>query len=433
MDFKSFNVGQKVKLITKKGNFECIVLESPREDILLVKLDSGYNIGIREEDVLDVKILRTKKSEKILEDKNKKVVKSSDKNLPNIALVVTGGTISSRLDSKTGGVKWLTNPEELLSFYPELLKIANVKKIEVPFVKGSENMDSKDWSAVAENVAKFCNDSSIKGIVVTHGTDTLHYSASALAFALKNLNKPVVLTYSQRSSDRASSDARLNLICAAKMAVSDVAEVMLVGHASINDNYCYALSATKVRKMHTSRRDTFRPINTRPLAKVYPDKIEMIREYKVRNNEKVELKNKFSEKVALIKFYPGQNPDVLDYYLEKGYKGIVIEMTGLGHVAVGESRKNWIPKLKKIIKAGVFVCATPQTIYGRLHPLTYSVGRELEGLGIVYLRDMLSETAFVKLSWILGNTVMARDVKKHMLRNYAGEFADYLKEDEFLN
>ena len=427
MNLKEINVGQKVKLHTKKGDFECRILESSRKDILLVKLNSGYNIGIREEDVLDLKIIK----EKEIEEKEKEV--KSKKDLPNIAMVITGGTISSKLDSKTGAVKWLTKPEELLKFYPEILEIANVSKIEVPFMKASEDMDSKDWEIISEVVAKFVNDSKIDGVIVTHGTDFLHYTASALAFSLGNLGKPVVLTYSQRSSDRASSDARLNLICSAKMAISDVAEVMLVGHGTNNDDYCLAIPATKSRKMHTSRRDTFRPINSRAIAKIYSDKIEMIGTYNPRDNKKkVELKNDFSNKVALVKFYPGQDSDILDYYFSKGYKGIVIEVSGLGHVAV-EGKNSWMPKIKKIIKSGVVVCAVPQTLYGKLDPLVYSNGREFEKSGAIFLEDMLPETAFVKLSWILGDSKMKKNVKENMLKNFVREISEKLGEDEFLN
>ena len=427
MKIHEINVGQKVKLHTKKGDFECRILESSRSDILLVKLNSGYNIGIREEDILDLKIIK----EKEIEEKKKEI--KSKKDLPNIAMVITGGTISSKLDSKTGAVKWLTKPEELLKFYPEILEIANVSKIEVPFMKASEDMDSKDWEIISEVVAKFVNDSKIDGVIVTHGTDFLHYTASALAFSLGNLGKPVVLTYSQRSSDRASSDARLNLICSAKMAISDVAEVMLVGHGTNNDDYCLAIPATKARKMHTSRRDTFRPINSRAIAKIYSNKVEMIGTYNPRDNKKkVELKNDFSNKVALVKFYPGQDSDILDYYFSKGYKGIVVEVSGLGHVAVGD-KNSWITKIKKIIKSGVVVCATPQTLYGKLNPFVYSNGREFEKTGAIFLEDMLPETAFVKLSWILGDSKMKKNVKENMLKNFVREISEKLGEDEFLN
>ena len=291
----------------------------------------------------------------------------------------------------------------------------------------------EEFENILKSTIKILNDSDIDGIIITHGTDFLHYTASALAFSLENLNKPVVLTYSQRSSDRASSDANLNLICAARAAISNIAEVMLVGHANLNDEFCYALPATKVRKMHSSRRDTFRPINSKPIAKIWPDKIEVCRGYNQKDNKKkVKVNAHFNNKVALVKFYPGQNPDILEYYQKQGYKGIIIEMSGLGHV-ITDGKNDWIPKLKKTIKSGLIICATLQTIYGTLDSLVYSAGRELEKTGIIYLKDMLSETALVKLQWILGNQNLKKNVKANMLKNIANEFNNCISEDEFLN
>jgi len=422
------DIGQKVNLHTKKGDFSCVILESPRSDIVLVKLDSGYNIGVREEDILDVKKIRDKKTEA----KEFKIKSNKDK--PNVAMVITGGTISSRLDSKTGAAKWLTDPAELLSFYPEILEICNIKKIEVPFMKASENMDNKDWKEISEVVAKLLNDSTIEGVIVTQGTDFLHYTAASLSFSLGKLNKPVVLTYSQRSSDRASSDARLNLQCAARMAISDVAEVSLVGHANDNDEFCFALPGTKARKMHSSRRDAFRPINTKELAKVYPDKVEVTSEYNPRNNKnKVSVNSNFKDKVALIKFHPGMEVGILDYYIENNYKGIIFEGSGLGHLATSESKNNLIPKLKKAIQKGIFVGITTQTLYGRVDPFVYSAGRELQKTGVVFLKDMLPETAFVKLSWVLGDNKLKKNIKESMLTNFSREFNEIISEKEFLN
>jgi glutamyl-tRNA(Gln) amidotransferase subunit D len=274
------------------------------------------------------------------------------------------------------------------------------------------------------------NDSNIKGIIITHGTDSLHYTSSALSFFLKNLNKPVVLTYSQRSIDRASSDANLNLQCAALAAISDMAEVMIVGHASTNDDFCYAIPGTKVRKMHTSRRDAFKAINSKPFAKVYPNKIEIISGFKRRFKGKVKDDSKFEEKVALIKFYPGQDPNILDYYIRNKYRGIIIEVLGLGQIAAKGARKGWIKKLKEAERKGIFVFAASQTIYGRLDPYVYSTARDLLKAGMIYLEDMLSETAFVKLGWILGHEEWRRNretVKEKMLENISGEFNDRLE------
>ena len=320
----------------------------------------------------------------------------------------------------------MTDVNEFLKFYPEMNEIVNVKKIEVPFMVASESMTSEHWIKIAQACEKMLNDEEIKGVIVTHGTDFLGYTGAALSFFLRNLNKPVVLTYSQRSIDRASSDANLNLQCAARMAISECAEVMLVGHANTEDEYCYALRGTKVRKMHSSRRDAFKPINTEPIAKVFPEKVEFISQYRPRNNEKVELDVDFTDKIALVKFYPGQDPSILDFYALK-YKGIVIEAAGLGHLPVSETGHNWIPTLKKHIRNGFVVCAAAQTIYGRLDPLVYSNGRELIDAGIIFLEDMLAETAFVKLGFILGHQGWKKYVKDKMLEDFAGEISERLE------
>lgn len=415
---KKAKAGDEISIKLKNRKEEKgILLESHEAGIVLLKLKSGYNVGIKKRDINQIKIL--KKAEK---EKEEEKIKMQGKQI--VEMIITGGTISSSLDVKTGAVKWLTSPSQLFKFYPDIFEKVDLK-IENPFMKASENMNSKDWIKLAKLVARALNDSNVRGVIIAHGTDFLHYTASALSFFLKDLNKPVVLTYSQRSIDRGSSDAQLNLICAAQAALSDMAEVMLVGHASMNDDFCYALRATKCRKMHSSRRDTFRPINCKPIAKIWADgRIELFEEYKQRQKSKVKADAVFEEKVALIKFYPGQSPDILDFYKKQKYKGIVIEMSGLGHV-ITEGKNNWIPKLKELINKGIIICAAPQTLYGRLDPLVYSPGRELEKIGIIYLEDMLPETALVKLGYALGHKDISKNkekVREMMLKNLAGEF-----------
>ncbi|HLC86838.1 MAG TPA: Glu-tRNA(Gln) amidotransferase subunit GatD [Candidatus Nanoarchaeia archaeon] len=411
------NAGDYIEVHLSKIIYEGVLLESPKteKDILLLKLDSGYNIGFNKKDIIEIKIIR-----KFAEKKENLEIKKDSKK-PNIAIIITGGTIASKLDPKTGGVKWITEPNEFFNFYPELFEKVNVSKIEVPFMKGSEDMDYKDWIKIAKIAEKLLNDPNIKGIIITHGTDTLNYTAASLSFMLRDLNKPVVLTYSQRSIDRASSDANLNLQCSALAAISDIAEVMIVGHATSNDDYCFAIPGTKVKKMHTSKRDAFKPINIKPLAKIYPDRLEIIKEHKIRSNKKVKLDAKFYDKIALIKFYPGQDPSILDYYLKNSYKGIIIEMTGLGHVATSGSRNSWIKKLKEVQAKGIIICAAAQTVYGRLDPYVYSNGREILDTGVIYLEDMLAETAFVKLGYVLAHPEWKNKIKEKMLENMAGE------------
>ena len=415
----NFQAGDEVRLRLAQEELDGTVLQSPDAGILLLKLDSGYNVGIPKENILAARVL--KKVERVEKmEKKVEVKKIKREGLPTLGLVMTGGTIVAKLDPKRGGAYWLTDVREFAKFYPEVFEIANIKNIDVPFMTASESMTSEHWIKIAESVKKMIDDPEIEGVVVAHGTDTLHYTAAALSFFLQDLSKPVVLTYSQRSIDRASSDAHLNLACAVRAAVSDAAEVMLVGHASLNDDFCYALRGTKVRKMHTSRRDAFQAINCEPLAKVWPEKIEFLSAYKKRSTVKTTLDTSFSDKVALVKFYPGQDASILDFYALK-YKGIVIEMTGLGHVPVSEASHSWIATLKKHIRAGFVVCAAAQTLYGRLDPYVYSNGRELVDAGVIFLDDMLPETAFVKLGFVLGHHGWKGKVKEKMLENVSGE------------
>ena len=420
--------GDKVRVILSNEEYLGTLLESSDDEksITLLKLDSGYNIGIKKKDILEIEILK-----KLVEKKEKAEVKR-DFEKPNIAMIITGGTIAARLNPRKGGVDWLDSPESLFKFYPELFEKVNVLKVEVPFMKASEDMDFRDWKKIAKTTEKLLNDGNIKGVIITHGTDFLHYTSSALSFFLRNLNKPVVLTYSQRSIDRASSDANLNLQCAALAAISDIAEVMLIGHANSDDDFCYAMPGTKVRKMHTSRRDAFKVVNSKPFAKIFPDKIEKIFNYGIRDNgRKLKADLKFEEKVALIKIYPGQNPNILDYYIKNKYKGVVLEMSGLGHCPTRRARNAWTNRLKEVQKKGLVVCAVSQCIYGRTDPLVYSNGREILSTGVIYLEDMLAETALVKLGWVLGHPEWAKNreiVKEKMLKNFAGELNDRLEE-----
>ncbi len=418
---KNAEAGDEVVVKIEKKEEKGILLESYEPGILLLKLSNGYNIGIKKKDIRKIKILEKAEKEKDKEEK----MKMKGKQI--IEMIVTGGTISSSLDVKTGAVKWLTKPAQLFKSYPEIFEKADIK-LENPFMRASENMDSRDWIKIAKLTAKALNNDNVKGVIISHGTDFLHYTASALSFMLQGLNKPVILTYSQRSTDRGSSDARLNLLCSAQAALSDIAEVMLVGHASMNDDFCYALRGTNVCKLHSSKRNAFRPVNDVPIAKIFPERIEIISSYKKKQKGKVKLDAVFEDKVALLKFYPGQNPDILNYYTKKKYKGIVIEMSGLGHV-ITEGKNNWVPKLKEMINKGIIVCAAPQTLYGRLDPYVYSPGRELQKIGVIYLEEMLSTSALVKLGWVLGHSEIAKSrekVREMMLYNFSGEIGKRL-------
>src|SRR3989339_853250 len=376
--------GDYVRINLIKQTYEGFLLESSNEDkgIVLIKLNSGYNNGFYQKDILNIEVI--KKGE--IPKKESTELQKDSGGKPNIAIIMTGGTIGARLNPKKGGVDYINTPESLFKTYPEAFKDVNIKEVEVLFKKDSSDLDYKDWKKIAKTAEKFLNNSEIQGVIITHGTDTLHYTSSALSFFLKNVNKPVVLVYSQRSIDRASSDANLNLQCATTAVISDIAEVMIVGHATTNDDYCYAMPGAKVRKMHSSRRDAFKVINGKPYAKIIPGQITRISGYHLRSKGKVQLDLKF------------------------------------------EAKLGWTKKLKEMTEKGMIICATTQTIYGRIDPLVYSAGRELYHTGIIYLEDMISETAFVKLGWVLGKTNDPKEVKELMLKSIAGELNYRLEE-----
>lgn len=423
-------VGNKVKVTLEKQEFQGTVLESYDPSIILLKLNSGYNIGLEKNKVKSIEELEEKAEVKEVEVKGKELKFKT--NLPEVMVIVTGGTISSKVDYKTGAVKPLTKPEDIIATAP---KVGEIIKpiIESPFLIFSENITAEEWKKLALTVEKALNKPNIKGCIILAGTDTLHYIASALSFMLGKLNKPVVLTCSQRSIDRGSTDALLNLTCSAYASLSDIAEVMIVSHATSNDDFCFALRGTKARKMHTSRRDTFRPINTKPIATIYDNgKIETYEIYNKRDEKKkVKADAFFEDKTALVKWHPNALPELIDFYIKNNYKGLVIEATGFGHVA-SSGRFTWLNKLREAIKKGIIVCFACQTLYGTLDPFVYSAGREFEKSGVLFLKDMLPETAFVKLGFLLGKERDPKKVKELMLQNLAGEFNPCLSEKDFL-
>jgi len=433
---RRINIGDRV--VVKKLGRQTEGLLMPQTgagnpETLVIKLDNGYNVGIRFKNAgLDISKTRQPKAARARQDyelgKTRKGlldIKFSSRN-PPISIISVGGTIASRVDYQTGGVKALEDPREFLHNVPELGKTVNVRSIERPFTKMSEDMNHEDWIGIAKAVAKRLN-AGDKGVLVTHGTDFLHMTAAALSFFLRDLTKPVVLVGAQRSSDRGSSDAGLNLICASHAAIGNIAEVGICMHGRINDDYCLFSRGTHVRKMDTQRRDAFRPINEYPLAHIWPDGKTKIKNHNHKKRDdkgKVGLDTSFEPKVAVLKAYPGSDPGIIDYLVGKGCKGFVVESSGLGHVPTN-GKGSWLPAIKRHASNGIPFVTAPQTIYGRINPNVYSNLRALyKETGAIPGGDMLSEVAYVKLGWVLGHKAVARDPKKvreMMLTNYAGE------------
>ncbi len=407
-----------MKLVrVKKGDkiFEGYLLpryETEDKNYVTIKLKNGYNVGfkideIEIEEIGDVKIEKKYLSEK-LEQKE---------SLPKIMIVGTGGTISSKIDYETGAVKPAFTTEEILRNNPELMNIARIDT-EVLFNILSENMKPIHWKKIARRVAEILN-SGYYGVIIAHGTDTMHFTSAALSFMLKNLYKPVVLVGSQRSSDRPSTDAFLNLYSATIVATSDIAEVVVVMHSSSNDDSCYIHRGTRVRKMHTSRRDAFKSINSLPIGIVENGKIKTFIPYRKRKEgEEVYVDDELNENVFLLKIFPGIDKEIVAKIVEK-FDGIVIEGTGLGHAP-----EDLLDVFKWGIEQGKIICMTSQTLYGRVNMNVYSTGRKLLSIGVIPLEDMLPEVAYVKLMYVLGKTKDYNKVRELMLKNIAGEISE---------
>lgn len=412
--------------ISKGGQvFEGILI--PRSEYgddkhVVIKLRSGYNIGVRlTPDARVEKIGRGEKPAFVAQP-----LPEQNPQLPKVAIISTGGTIASRVDYRTGAVRPALSASDLYSVVPELAEIARIDA-QILFSLYSENITPAHWTEMAKAVAvQIAN--GVDGVVIAHGTDTMGYSAAALSFALQNLPVPVVFVGSQRSADRPSSDAATNLTGAVLAAAkAPFAEVAVAMHETISDTAIALHRGTRVRKCHTSRRDAFKSINAQPMAKVEGDKITMlVEDYQKRDfSRKPVLKPNFSDKVTLVKFYPGMDPAAMDWYVDRGYKAIVLEGTGLGHV----SNRLFQP-IKRAVDKGVIVAMASQCVWGRINMNVYDTGRDLLALGVIPLEDMLAETATVKLMWIFGQTDDVEEAKRLLKTNIAGELSQRTLHEE---
>jgi len=413
------SVFDRIRVLWNEMVIEGVLLPRPEygdPDTLIVKLDNGYNIGIYVDNIKELKLVR--KGGKV-ELRPPKAIRVRE-DLPRVAVLGTGGTIASRVDYKTGAVYPSFTAEDVYALVPELVDIAYLE-LETIFNIFSEDMNPKLWEVIVREVARKLKEG-VKGVVIAHGTDTMGYTAAALSFALRKLPGPVVLVGAQRSSDRPSSDTALNLVSAVTVAArAPFGEVVVAMHGETSDTYALIHRGTRVRKCHTSRRDAFRSINSSPLAIVRRGKVTVLVDNYSPRHELNELivENGFDDRVALVKFYPGMSPEVIDALVDMSYHGIVLEGTGLGHVG-----KQLLPAIERAIDEGIPVVMTSQCLWGRVNLNVYRRGIELLKLGVIPCEDMIPETAFVKLSWILSRTRDMSEVKRMMLTNYAHEISN---------
>ncbi|QYZ80110.1 Glu-tRNA(Gln) amidotransferase subunit GatD [Methanofollis formosanus] len=377
-----------------------------RDGMAVLKLKSGYNIGVDHETCTLVRRAGDQPAPAV-------PTVTQDENLPELAIISTGGTIASKIDYRTGAVTSQFTADDILRAVPGLTTVARYRA-EVLATILSENMTPSTWQALARAAHAAVSDGA-KGVIVTHGTDTLAYSASALSFML-DTPAPVVFVGSQRSADRPSSDNVMNAMCAAAAARSDLGEVAVAMHATTDDDLCAVHRGTRVRKMHTSRRDAFQSHEMAPVATVaYPSlKVDLSPEAVRRGETEPALHADLEERCGLLYFYPGMPEEAVRVY--EDFKGLVIAGTGLGHVSSG-----CIGALREMVDAGTTVVMTSQCLHGRVCDRVYDTGRDLLAAGVVEGEDMLPETALTKLMWVLGNVDDTEEARRLMATDLKGE------------
>jgi glutamyl-tRNA(Gln) amidotransferase subunit D len=424
------NPGDRVRVDRGDRTYEGVLLPSSTDDQLVVKLEGGYNVGVDREGA-DVSVL----DENVYEIDGSSTDEGGsevefDEELPTISLISTGGTIASTVDYRTGAVTAQFDAEDVLRAVPDLAGRANYRGRVVANIL-SENMEPPIWRDLAEAVREEIAEGA-DGVVVMHGTDTMQYSASALAFMLET-PVPIVFTGSQRSADRPSSDNVMNAVCAVEAAKSDCAEVLVCMHASESDDVCALHHGTRVRKNHTSRRDAFETIGAEPLGEVdyETEDVTFRRDYQQRGESEASsdasnsraaeprgtdlaLADDLEREVELLKFTPGMDPAFLD--VAEGSEGLVLEGTGLGHV-----HTDLIPRIEALVEDGTTVVMTSQCLEGRVCDRVYDTGRDLLEAGVIEAGDTLPGTAKVKLMWALAN---AESVPEAMETSLAGELQD---------
>jgi glutamyl-tRNA(Gln) amidotransferase subunit D len=414
-------MGRRVKIESPSGTRWTGTIvphtELSGERIIQLKLPSGYNVGIRVEPDFRIENFpeenpRTPAEERKTLSTEEKASASSP---PWVAMLTTGGTIASRVDYQTGGVRPVRDEREILQFYPDLSEGGPVRVIPV-FDKLSEDIAPPDWIRLAERVIEVFREGA-RGVVIAHGTDTLAFTASALSFLLPKLPGPVVVVGAQRSPDRPSSDGASNLTAAVRLARQEgLGEVVVLMHAGLSDDRFAIHRGTRVRKMHSSRRDAFQSRNAPPIGFVGLDSISWNEPARPPSVSGWTVDGPLSTEAGLLWFYPGLTPERAAGFVE-GLRGVVLAGTGLGHF--GSTHFPWI---EAAVRRGTVVVMTTQCLEGLADPFVYSTGRELLRAGVLYVDDLLPETAYTKLLWALGRVSEPEEVRALMRRDCVGEF-----------
>lgn len=416
------SAGDRVRVAGERM-YEGVVMphtEFSGDDILILKLETGYNVGVPVSEISTIEVLERSKAQT-----SKRALPPPKAALPMAAVLGTGGTIASYVDYRTGAVHPAVTTEDLVFSVPELLDVCNVRA-RVLYSVFSENLNARHWQELAVEAAKELN-TGAAAVLIPHGTDTLSFTAAALAFMLRNLPGPVILVGSQRSSDRPSSDAAFNLLCAARLAAEDFGEVVSCLHHETGDNSCAILRGTKIRKMHASRRDAFRAMNEKPLGLVHADgRVTWSAPAGPRKRGTAVAETGMDTEVAYVTFHPGLTAKRFEAQTDDAH-GIVIAGTGLGHVS-----DELVMPVRRAVHKGKPVVMTTQCLNGRVGLRVYDKGRDLLAAGVIPGEDMLPEVALVKLMWVLGRTTEPTEVRELMTTNLAGEINPAITLDEYV-
>ena len=404
-------VHDRVRIETGDLTYEGLILPKhnfSKDNILILKLDNGYNIGVSIDNAKMSLISKAEKKDTV------KHTKKESKELPDISILGTGGTIASFVDYKTGAVSPAITAEQLVNSVKALEDVANVSA-EPLFSLASEDMKPEHWEGMATKV-KEMHDKNNHGIVIGHGTDTMSYSAAALSFQLPEISNPVVFTGAQRSPDRPSSDAHLNLVGAAKVAMSDLGEISIAMHETTDDENVAIWRGNRARKTHSSKRDAFRTPNEGALG-IVKDKIEWKRKYRS-TVENTTIQAGFDENIGMIWSHPGLKIEDWENIVSRK-NGVVIAGTGLGHI-----NSDLLDAIEKTSK-DIPVAMSSQCLSGSTNLNVYRNGRKLLERGVVETYDMLPETALVKMMWLSKHH--QDNVRDMMGQNLVGEISNSRK------
>lgn len=409
---KDIEIGDTISVNGREGRL-MPKPESGDPDVIVLKLDSGYNIGLEPE---DIELVEKNESS----DREGREIEHSEEK-PDILILHTGGTIASRVSYEEGGVKPAFDPEDLLEMYPELAEEVNIHS-KVVAQMFSEDMEPSHWQQIAEKIVE--EKDRYDGIILGHGTDTMAYTGAALSLMLQNIDIGVMIVGSQRSSDRPSSDAAMNMYGASRfLKETDFTGFGICMHETSSDDYCQILPPHKTRKMHTSRRDAFSAVNDTSIGRVNYETGEVEQNYTTKEGE-FQKNTELNEHVGLLKTRPGMGPKEIDFLIEQGYDGVILEGTGLGHLPVNnledgktQHHKEILEKLEELAE-DTLVAMTSQCLFGRIDMDVYDTGLKIQDAGVVSAEDMHPELAYVKMMWVLANS---ENPEQDFTSNFAGE------------